>query len=99
MSGNVAQGNGGGVFSAGGIEVLLLHATITDNRANNEGGGIYALYLCGIQNTLVAANSAEVNDDVRGGFWTRGGNLIGDVGSAAVSPMACRVTRSAKAAR
>ena len=83
VSGNFARGNGGGVFSAGGIEVWLLHATITDNRAINEGGGIYAAFTSTLQNTLVAANFAdEVNDDVSGDFLSRGGNLIGDVGSA-----------------
>ena len=49
----------------------------------NEGGGIYASFPSTLQNTLVAANFAdEVNDDVSGDFLSRGGNLIGDVGSA-----------------
>lgn len=61
VSGNVAQGQGGGVYTEGYVDVNAM--TIVANRAD-AGGGIYVLPAGSgdVQKTLIANNTATSND-------------------------------------
>ena len=83
ISGNEAGLNGGGVaiHNGNGRQVRFLFATIADNVAGGEGGGIYrdaAGDLPWLGNTIVATNSASSAPDFSGALGDFSFNLIGD---------------------
>ncbi|MGK7898446.1 MAG: carbohydrate-binding protein [Xenococcus sp. (in: cyanobacteria)] len=76
VSGNFANGVGGGIRNNGQLE--LSNSTITNNSANNYGGGVQNLNgVTTISNTIIAGNNGT-NPDVVGEFNSEGYNLIGD---------------------
>ncbi|WP_434684526.1 DUF4347 domain-containing protein [Pseudanabaena minima] len=92
ISGNSSFGDGGGIFSNGGV-VTITNSTITNNISdslNNDsgnGGGIFAFPgNLTISNSIVAGNFdspnnaglGTINPDVSGSFIDGGNNLIGD---------------------
>jgi hypothetical protein len=85
LSGNSAElYHGGGIYTYGTRPVTLTNVTLTANRANTGGGGIYvALGSPVLHNTLIAGNfrgaTGTTRDDVFGSLNTGGDyNLIGD---------------------
>lgn len=87
FSGNVANvdifgsgGRGGAISNR--ATLVVRNATITENSADVEGGGIFSTVAADLQNTIVAGNSATASDpDVNGSFVSSGNNIIGDVGT------------------
>ena len=107
ISGNESQTEGGGILQANG-SMVILNSTITGNKAE-IGGGIFKTFLwedwgyspylpaneiTTIANTIVAANEASINPDLRIGaesIWDYvlpaavSYTLIGDPGDAYIS--------------
>jgi predicted outer membrane repeat protein len=83
ISGNTAAGDGGGITFGGAVGTMtIVSSTITGNTAS-YGGGIASDRSPGLQNTVVAGNTAaNANPDLKGSVTTLGNNLIGDVGTA-----------------
>lgn len=61
--GNVANGNGGGIF---GQSVTVQSSAVTGNTSHNRGGGIYSKGMLSVQNSTLSGNSA---DDSGGGIY------------------------------
>jgi len=77
-----SNGNGGGIWNAGGATIAVTNCTIANNSAvNGSGGGIWnagggTLILT---NTIVAENTAAVSGpDISGNVNTADHNLIGN---------------------
>jgi len=82
LSGNTSGvEHGGGLFNAG--DAYLTNVTVTDNTAQNSGGGIYvdpiAETVTQLSNTLVSNNIANGPVDISGQVTSPdGGNLVRD---------------------
>jgi predicted outer membrane repeat protein len=69
VSGNTAQGSGGGIENDGGA-LTLTNSTVSDNTARGgSGGGIYSLGMLMLTNTTVANNIAQSSG---GGIYKAG---------------------------
>jgi hypothetical protein len=85
LSGNSAAYFGGGISTASPRPVTLTNVSVTANRANTSGGGLY-VYIYGrgpvLHNTLIAGNFRDATgmnrDDVYGSLDPSDNNLIGD---------------------
>ena len=86
FSGNSAQfGDGGGIFSDGGM-LSLSACTISGNEAGRQGGGIDVAYHCSVlslSNTILAGNTAPTGPDLwkraYGSATATGNNLMSSV--------------------
>jgi CSLREA domain-containing protein len=89
VSGNSAQGSGGGLANASSSQMILGNSTVTANLANRaesqwltrgDAGGVYAGSPVSITNSLIAGNSAPsgVKPDAAGTLLSGGHNLIGN---------------------
>lgn len=67
-------GNGGGIASEAGSTLTLLSSTVTGNKVNASGGGIYTLANTTIRDSTVSKNTA-------GGCSFGGGIEVGSSGS------------------
>ncbi|MGD1864494.1 MAG: CHAT domain-containing protein [Phormidesmis sp.] len=80
ISGNRASDVGGAIRTNSAAATLTVrNSTVTNNQAGVEGGGIAEAgsQLARLQNTIVAANTSTIADDVSGSFTDDGNNLIG----------------------
>jgi len=59
------SGPGGGIANAGG-PLTLRDVTLSGNRADREGGGVYSAFTLGLYNVTVAANTADDDADGTG---------------------------------
>ena len=82
VSGNVAGGVGGGIYSAGILTVT--DSVITNNHAGSRGGGIRALGSATLSKTIVAKNSSGISSgpNVFGSFSSDGTNLLNTISGA-----------------
>jgi len=83
--------HGGGIFSSGTLTVA--NSTITGNFAsgvNNNGGGIAQDNVLNLRSSIVALNTSDSGPDINNfsgsAILSLGFNLIGDGGSANISP-------------
>lgn len=82
VSGNSASfggAAGGGFCNGGGLTVR--NSTVTDNSASSgSGGGVYNLASLFIGNTIISANTASAQPEIRNesAVISEGNNLIGD---------------------
>jgi outer membrane protein assembly factor BamB len=67
---NVAQSDGGGIYTSGGI---IANCNVTDNTAN-WGGGIWCAESTTVKNCTITRNLAR---EEGGGIYTRGGTITG----------------------
>ncbi|MCI0331692.1 MAG: right-handed parallel beta-helix repeat-containing protein [Planctomycetes bacterium] len=71
ISGNMANGAGGGIYSGFNNQLTVRHSTISGNMANGAGGGIYSdeNNPLTIRHSTITANKADAdnNGDGRGG--------------------------------
>jgi hypothetical protein len=81
VSGNQANGSGGGFASLRGGDALLNNVTVTANSASAGGGfanrGV-AGNLLRLRNTILAGNSAGQAPDCDGRLYSQGYSLFGD---------------------
>jgi CSLREA domain-containing protein len=74
--------NGGGISTgSGATNLYVINTTISQNYANNNGGGIYASFLsilAAVYNTTIIDNDADHDRDQSGGI---GGGVYADAGS------------------
>ncbi len=80
FSGNTSQSSGGGIRSAGyAASVSISNSTFTNNSAD-RGGGVDAVNaVLAMDNTIVAGNTANTNNDITtSGPAVGSHNLIGD---------------------
>ena len=90
-SNNASYGYGGGIYNNYTATLTLLFSTVTQNIADNRGGGIYQNDVApsstsvrgsfNVHNTIIASNLNKgngINPDVDGTFTSNGYNLIGD---------------------
>lgn len=64
LTGNATSGttqDGGSLANIGGGTINVLHATIIENSATGDGGGIYSDGALQIRNSIVATNTADQN--------------------------------------
>lgn len=66
-------GRGGGIHTLPNTTLYVINSTISGNRANHDGGGIYAEGYVIFENATVTANLADDDDDENG---TGGGIYI-----------------------
>jgi hypothetical protein len=87
LSGNTSVGTGGGIWNLTGTRSILTNVTLTANRSNVGGGGLFVYPDFSVapvlHNTLIAGNfrgvTGTTRDDVYGNLDTGGDyNLIGD---------------------
>ena len=81
ISGNIASGDGGGIYATDGGQTSLTKCTVAGNTASGNGGGIYANTAAGsgltiddctiTQNSLLASN---IPDSGNGGGLAAGGS-------------------------
>ena len=76
ISGNSANGSGGGVYNNGN-SFDINATTIAMNEALANGGGINGASEVFLKNTLVALNTAANGQDVSGVLTSNDYNLIG----------------------
>ncbi|MGB7250187.1 MAG: filamentous hemagglutinin N-terminal domain-containing protein, partial [Phormidesmis sp.] len=79
LSGNTASsGNGGALFISSGTTAALTNATVTNNSAQQEGGGIANLVSGNLVlgSSIVAGNAAPTGDDISGVITSAGNNLV-----------------------
>ncbi len=91
ISNNTAFSSGGGIYIYGGtvnINNSTIHQNVAFDPENpSNGGGVSNPNNASvnISNTIIAGNAAEVNPDCRGQITSNGHNLVGFVGSCAIS--------------
>lgn len=75
VSGNHANGRGGGISVTGGDDLILSNSTITDNTSNSEGGGLNVQSKhATISNSTISDNIATCTNNVycTGGIYFAG---------------------------
>ncbi|PPT10394.1 T1SS secreted agglutinin RTX [Geitlerinema sp. FC II] len=80
ISGNQASGSGAGIYNREGT-VNLDNSTISGNAAGESGGGIFNNADLTVNNSTIAANTADSNSDGSGD----GGGIFGDLGTAQIA--------------
>jgi predicted outer membrane repeat protein len=75
VTGNSAQGDGGGIYSAGVLSTNALR--VSDNSADTAGGGIYTEGPASLTNTTIRDNTAEGG----GGVFGAGSSVVNFVGA------------------
>lgn len=82
ISGNVATGAAGGLFSDDNSIAELNNVTIASNTSGVSGGGILVDHISGatlaFQNTIIAQNTAPASPDCQGNIDSVGFNLMGN---------------------
>jgi filamentous hemagglutinin family protein len=72
-NGNATTGNGGGINNTGTGTVTVNNSTISDNKAEQDGGGISSLGAVTITNSTISGNTAEKDG---GGIYSQGAVTI-----------------------
>jgi CSLREA domain-containing protein len=68
---NTAASQGGGIWTAGGLTLVMQDSTVDGNTAGTDGGGIYNSFdQVTLERSTVSNNTAEDGDG--GGVWTQG---------------------------
>ncbi|HKJ17218.1 MAG TPA: right-handed parallel beta-helix repeat-containing protein [Xanthomonadales bacterium] len=70
------RGSGGGIYTQPGSNLHVINSTISGNRANTDGGGIYANGSVLLENATITRNTANADDDITPG--SGGGIYIND---------------------
>lgn len=77
ISGNVASGDGGGIYITSEGSLTSLNNTIVGNTAGNKGGGLDSgSSSLKLDNTIIAANNAKTNSDILGNASSSSSNNI-----------------------
>jgi large repetitive protein len=80
VSGNDVTFNCGGIFNNGG-NMTLINSTISNNTADQSGGGLVNNVVSNVgttilRNTIVANNTAPTGPDANGTYSSQGNNLV-----------------------
>ncbi|HEY9848357.1 MAG TPA: DUF4347 domain-containing protein, partial [Leptolyngbyaceae cyanobacterium] len=78
VSGNTADGDGGGIRNRNQANLTLTNSTIAFNTSTASGGGIFNSANATVQNSIVIGNTATNGLDVSGTFTSNNANIIGD---------------------
>jgi CSLREA domain-containing protein len=70
LSGNSANGQGGGIYNSWGGTLTVSNSTLSGNSAHGDGGGIYNLGTLTVSNSTLSGNSA--NRFAGGGIYNFG---------------------------
>jgi hypothetical protein len=76
VTNGLANGFGGAMFAASGIDVTILNSTLLGNRANGGGGAIFNDGTVRIANSTISGNVSEV---AGGGIVNRGTLVLNNV--------------------
>lgn len=90
ISGNDAEGWGGGVISSTGSTVTMTNVTISGNHSDNAGGGLFQSggAALSLRNTIVSGNTAPASPDCGGSVTSLGNNLVGDTTACTIAAAA-----------